>query len=89
MRQKTDAIFIGEKIVLKSSIKKELGTKIVNLEEKEIISSTNNEIKSYEKQKLCRKYTKKSFVMKKSLKKSEVIVIKPENLEELLKANAV
>ena len=53
MRQKADAIFIGEKIVLKSSIKKELGTKIVNLEEKEMISLTNKEIKSYEKQKVC------------------------------------
>ena len=53
MRQKTDAIFIGEKIILKSSIKKELGTKIVNLEEKEMISLTNKEIKSYEKQKVC------------------------------------
>ena len=54
-----------------------------------MISSTNNEIKSYEQQKLCRKYTKKGFVMKKSLKKSEIIVITPENLEEPLKANAV
>ena len=32
---------------------KELGTEIINFEEKEMISLTNKEIKSYEKQKVC------------------------------------
>ena len=32
---------------------KELGTGIINLEEKEMIPLTNREIKSYEKQKVC------------------------------------
>ena len=32
---------------------KELGTEIINFEEKELIPLTNNEIKSYEKQKVC------------------------------------
>ena len=32
---------------------KELGKEIINFEEKETISLTNKEIKSYEKQKVC------------------------------------
>ena len=32
---------------------KELGTEIINFEEKEMIPLTNKEIKSYEKQKVC------------------------------------
>ena len=53
MIQKTDAIFIGEKIVLKRFFKdlKELGTEIINFEGKKMIPLTNTEIKSYEKQK--------------------------------------
>ena len=53
MRQKTDTIFIGEKIVLKfCKDLKEFGIEIINFEEKEMIPLTNKEIKSYEKQKL-------------------------------------
>ena len=32
---------------------KELGTEMINFEEKEMIPLTNKEIKSYEKQKVC------------------------------------
>ena len=85
MRQKTDAIFMGEKFCKDL---KELGTESINLEEKKMIPLTNKEIKSYEKQKVCH-ICKKSFVMKKNLKKSEIIVITPENLEEPLIANAI
>ena len=53
IRQKTDAIFIGEKIEKFCKDLKELGTEIINLEEKEMIPLTNEEIKSYEKQKVC------------------------------------
>ena len=54
MRQKTDTIFIGEKIVLKfCKDLKEFGIEIINFEEKEMIPLTNKEIKSYEKQKVC------------------------------------
>ena len=49
---------------------KELGTEIINFEEKEMIPLTNKEIKSYEKQKVCH-ICKKSFVMKKNLKNSD------------------
>ena len=63
---------------------------IINFEEKEMIPLTNKEIKSYEKQKYVI-YAKKSFVMIKIRKanmpfiiKSEIIVITPGNLEELL-----
>ena len=34
-------------------------------------------------------YAKKSFVMIKTTKKSDIIVIAPENLEELLIVNAI
>ena len=37
---------------------KELGTEIINFEEKEMIPLTNKEIKSYEKQKVCYIYEK-------------------------------
>ena len=49
MIRKIDAALIGEK-----SCKdlKELGTEIINFEEKEMIPLTNKEIKSYEKQKV-------------------------------------
>ena len=67
---------------------KELGTEIINFEEKEMIPLTNKEIKSYEKQKVCH-ICKNSFVMIKRKNKSEIIVITPENLEELLIVNAI
>ena len=67
---------------------KELGTEIINFEEKEMIPLTNKEIKSYEKQKVCH-ICKKKFCYDKNKKKSEIIVITPENLEELLIANAI
>ena len=47
---------------------KEHGTEIINFEEKEMISLTNKEIKSYEKQKVCRIY-KEKFCDDKSKKK--------------------
>ena len=89
MIQETGAIFKFCKDL------KELGTEITNFEEKEMIPLTNKQIQSYEKQKVCH-ICKKSFVlikiMKKNLKtrkKSEIIVITPENLEELLIVNAI
>ena len=50
MKQKINAIFIGERIVLK---RKELGMEIINFKKKEMIPLTNKENKSYEKQKVC------------------------------------
>ena len=67
---------------------KELGTEIINFEEQEMIPLTNKEIKSYEKQKVCH-ICKKSFTVIKTRKKSEIIVITPDNLEELLIVNAI
>ena len=56
-----------------------------------MIPLTNKEIKFFEKQKVCYISEKKSFVMIKIKKanmifilKSEIIVVTPENLEELL-----
>ena len=85
MIQKTDAIFIGEKFFKDL---KELGMKIINFEEKEMIPLRNKEIKFFEKQKayhIC----KEMFCNDKTSKKSDVIAIKPENLEELLIVNAI
>ena len=69
---------------------KELATKIINYEEKEMIPLTDNENRTYEKQKNVT-YVKKGFAMikmkKRNLnytKKLEIIVIKQGNLEELL-----
>ena len=55
MIQKTDAIFIGEKICIETFCRdlKEVGTEIINFEEKQMIPLTNKEIKSCEKQKVC------------------------------------
>ena len=47
---------------------KELGTEIINFEEKEMMQLTNKEIKSYEKQKLCH-ICKKEFCGHKNKKK--------------------
>ena len=65
MIQKTDAIFIGEKFFKDL---KELGMKIINFEEKEMIPLRNKEIKSYEKQKVCH-ICKKEFCDDKNNKK--------------------
>ena len=65
---------------------KELGTEIINFEEKEMIPLTNKEIKSYEKQKVCHICKEKFWCDKKN---SEIIVVTPENLEELLIVNAI
>ena len=84
--------FYRGKVCIKKFCKdlKELGTEIINFEEKELISLTNKEIKSYEKQKVCHICKKESFVkIKTKQKKSEIIVITAENLEELLIANAI
>ena len=61
---------------------------VINFEEKEMAPLTNKEFKSNENQKVCH-ICKKGFVMIKTKKKSEIIVITPENLEELLIANAI
>ena len=61
---------------------------IMNFEEKEMITLTNKEIKSY-KSKNCATYVKKSFVTIKTRKKSEIIAITLENLEKLLIVNAI
>ena len=47
---------------------KEIGTEIINLEEKEMIPLRNKEIKSYEKQKVCH-ICKKKFCYDKNKKK--------------------
>ena len=64
--------------------------KIINYEEKEMIPLTDKENKSYEKQKVCY-ICKKEFSTDENDKnafklyhKSEIIVITPENLVELL-----
>ena len=69
---------------------KELGTEIINCREKEMIPLTDGEI-SLMKSKKYATYAKKSFVqmiMRKmnldNTKKSEIIAILQENLEELL-----
>ena len=85
MRQKTDAIFIGEKICKDL---KEPGTETINLAEKEMIPLTNKEIKPYEKQKVCHLCKKKNCYYK-IKKKSEIIVIAPDNLKKLLITNAI
>ena len=61
---------------------------IINFEENEMIPLTNTEIKSYEKQKVCH-ICKKSFVMIKTRKRLESIVITLENLEELPIVNEI
>ena len=61
---------------------------IINFEEKEMIPLTNKEIKSYEKQKVCH-ICKEKFCSDKNKKKSEIIAVSPENLEELLIVNAI
>ena len=61
---------------------------IINFEEKEMILLTNKEIKSYEKQKVCH-ICKEKFCNNKNKKKSEIIAITLENLEELLIVNAI
>ena len=62
---------------------------MINFKKKEMIPLTNKEIKSYEKQKVCHICKKKFVMIKTKKKKSEIIVITPENLEELLIANAI
>ena len=67
---------------------KVLLTEITNFEEKEMITLTNKEIKSYEKQSKTI-YAKKGFDMIKTRKDSEIIVITLENLKDLLIVNAM
>ena len=69
---------------------KDCVTEIINYKEKEMISLTDEEIKFYERQKECH-VCKKEFCYDENekmnlnhTKKSEIIVITPENLEELL-----
>ena len=68
---------------------KELGTEIINYEEKEMTPSMDEEIKSYKEQKecsICKGFFAQIKIMKIILKtkKSEIIVITPENLGDLL-----
>ena len=69
---------------------KELGTKVVNYEQKEMTPLTDDENRYYEEHKYAT-YAEKHFVMIKNkkrdlnyTKKLEIIVILQENLEELL-----
>ena len=71
----------------------ELVTEIINYKEEEMTTLTSDEVTLYKSQKV---YAKEGFVMmkirKKNLsctKKSEIIVITLENLEELLKVIAI
>ena len=57
--------------------------KIINYEKKEMIPLTDEETEFYENQKVCH-ICKKEFSTDKNDKKSEIIVISQENLEELL-----
>ena len=68
---------------------KELGTEIIDFEEKEIISLTNKEIKSCEKQKVCHVCKEKFCNGKNKKKKLVIIAITPGNLEELLIVNVI
>ena len=54
---------------------KELGTEIINFEEKEMIPLTNKEIKSYEKQKVCH-ICEKEFCDEKIKKANMIFIIK-------------
>ena len=56
---------------------KEIGTEIINFEEKEMIALTNKEIKSYEKQKYAT-YVKKSFVIIKTKKSERSLLLHQE-----------
>ena len=74
---------------------KELATKIINYEEKEMIPLTDNENKSYEEQEkchICQKefcYDKNDKKSLKNTKKLEITVIIQEKLEELIIAFAI
>ena len=69
-RQKNRHYFYRGKDCIEKFCKdlKELGTEIINFEENEMITLTNKEIKSYEKQKVCHICKKKSIVMRKTRK---------------------
>ena len=87
MRKKNRRYFYRGKDCIEKFCKdlKELGTEIINFEEKEMIPLTNKEIRSYQKQKVCH-ICKEEFYEDKNKK---IIAITPENLEELLIANAI
>ena len=86
MRQKTRYFYRGKDCIGKfRKDLKELRMEIINFEEKEMIPLTNKEIRSYQKQKVCH-ICKEEFYEDKSKK---IIAITPENLEELLIANAI
>ena len=75
--QKTNATFIGEKIIEKlCKDLKELGMEIINFKKKEMIPLTNKDIKSYEKQNVCYIYVKNFFVMIKIKKVNMNFIIK-------------
>ena len=86
MRQKTRYFYRGKDCIGKfRKDLKELRMEIINFEEKEMIPLTNKEIRSYQKQKVCH-ICKEEFYEDKNKK---IIAITPENLEELLIANAI
>ena len=69
MKQKTDANFMEEKLVLKYCNLKELATEIISYKEKEMIPLTDKEITLCESQKVCQ-ICKEMFYYDKN-KKSE------------------
>ena len=87
-KQNKNSFYRGKDCIKKfCSDLKELGTKIINYEQKEMIPLTDNE----KEPKKNATYVKQSFVMMKMkkrylnyIKKLETIVIMQENLEELL-----
>ena len=92
MKRKTNLIVTEAKPCMERFCKdlKYHAMKIFNYEEKEMIPLTDKENKSYEKQKVCY-ICKKEFSTDENDKnafklyhKSEIIVITPENLVELL-----
>ena len=91
MIEKKANIYRGNDCIKKfCSELKDLGTKIVNYEQKEMTPLITNDVFLYERQKVCY-ICKESFVMIKNkekdlnyTKKLEIIVILLENLEELL-----
>ena len=61
-------LMIQKTVAYRGKDLKELGREIINFEEKETISLTNKEIKSYEKQKVCH-ICKEKFCNDKNKKK--------------------
>ena len=64
IQSKTNTVLIEDRIIKSfCSDLKELGAKIINYEQKEMMPLTDNENKYYEEQEKCHICQKKSFVM--------------------------